>query len=79
MLSWVYAAERPEELNQQPAVEVLHQVWIQQYYQQGDKNGDRRRIYVRFARASCRACPVRTHCTRSAEDPRTLSFNPKEQ
>jgi transposase len=35
------------------------------------------RIYVRFAKESCQACPVRTDCTRSAEGPRTLSFKPR--
>lgn len=34
-------------------------------------------IYVRFAKSSCQACPVRADCTRSAEGPRTLSFKPK--
>jgi transposase len=43
-----------------------------------DKAG-RPRIYVRFLRASCRTCPSRTDCTRSAKGPRTLSFKPRPQ
>ena len=37
------------------------------------------RIYVRFAKSSCQACPVRTDCTRSPHGPRTLSFKPRPQ
>jgi transposase len=37
------------------------------------------RIYVRFAKKSCRACPVRADCTRSTEGLRTLSFKPRPQ
>ena len=43
-----------------------------------DRTGNPR-IYVRFAKKSCRACPVRADCTRSAEGPRTLSFKPRPQ
>jgi transposase len=35
------------------------------------------RVYVRFAKAGCQACPVRADCTRSAAGPRTLSFKPR--
>jgi transposase len=35
------------------------------------------RIYVRFAKSSCQACPVRADCTRSPEGPRSLSFKPR--
>lgn len=34
------------------------------------------RIHVRFARATCRACPVRAHCTRAATEPRSLKLRP---
>jgi transposase len=37
------------------------------------------RIYVRFAKAICLACPSRSDCTRSAKGPRTLSFKPRRQ
>jgi transposase len=37
------------------------------------------RIYVRFAKESCQACPMRAKCTRSAAGPRTLSFKPRGQ
>jgi transposase len=37
------------------------------------------RIYVRFAKESCQACPMRAKCTRSAAGPRTLSFKPRVQ
>lgn len=52
----------------------VSQVWADSQ----DKAGQPR-IYVRFGKASCQACPTRTRCTRSAEGPRTLSFKPKEQ
>ena len=52
----------------------LSQVWADSK----DKAG-RPRVYVRFPRATCRACPVRTDCTRSAKGPRTLSFKPKPE
>jgi transposase len=52
----------------------LSQVWADSQ----DKAGHPR-IYVRFPRAGCRACPARTNCTRSAKGPRTLSFKPKPQ
>jgi transposase len=42
-------------------------------------NAGNPRIYVRFAKASCQACPVRTDCTRSVQGPRTLSFKPRRQ
>jgi transposase len=37
------------------------------------------RIYVRFAKASCQACPLRASCTRSKSGPRTLTFKPKAE
>jgi transposase len=37
------------------------------------------RIYARFAKQRCRACPLRAECTRSAQGPRTLSFKPRPQ
>ena len=37
------------------------------------------RVYVRFAKAACQACPVRTDCTRSVQGPRTLSLKPRVQ
>lgn len=43
-----------------------------------DKAGNPR-IYVRFAKGDCQACPGRAKCTRSAEGPRTLSFKPRAQ
>lgn len=52
----------------------LSQVWADSK----DKAG-RPRIYVRFPKASCRACPSRTDCTRSAKGARTLSFKPRSQ
>jgi len=42
-------------------------------------NAGHPRIYVRFAKSSCQACPVRTDCTHSPEGPRTLSFKPRPQ
>lgn len=41
-----------------------------------DKAG-RPRIYVRFDKSTCQACPVRSNCTRSPAGPRTLSIKPK--
>jgi transposase len=52
----------------------ISQVWADSK----DKAG-RPRIYVRFPRASCRTCPTRTDCTRSAQGPRTLRFKPRPQ
>lgn len=52
---------------------------VSQVWADSKDNGGRPRIYVRFGRAGCQACPVRTNCTRSAEGPRTLSFKPKQQ
>jgi transposase len=37
LLSWVYAPETSEAIRQHPAVEILRQVWVQQYYQQDDQ------------------------------------------
>lgn len=51
----------------------VNQVWTDN---RTDKAGNPQ-IYVRFAKSSCQACPVRADCTRSAEGPRTLSFKPK--
>jgi len=34
---------------------------------------------VRFAKADCRACPVRARCTRAATRPRQLSLRPREE
>jgi len=42
-------------------------------------NAGNPRIYVRFARSSCQACPGRTDCTRSPEGPRTVSFKPRAE
>jgi transposase len=42
-------------------------------------NAGNPRVYVRFAKASCQACPMRTDCTRSVKGPRTLSFKPRRQ
>jgi transposase len=32
LLTWVYAPATPVELRQHPAIEILRQVWVQQYY-----------------------------------------------
>lgn len=32
LLTWIYAADSPEEVRLHPAAETLRQVWIQQYY-----------------------------------------------
>jgi transposase len=53
----------------------VSQVWTDN---RTDKAGNPQ-IYVRFAKSSCQACPVRADCTRSAEGPRTLSFKPRPQ
>ncbi|HEX6736743.1 MAG TPA: IS1182 family transposase [Vicinamibacteria bacterium] len=41
-----------------------------------DGNAD---IVVSFAAATCRACPCRARCTRSAEGPRRLTLHPQAQ
>ena len=43
------------------------------------ENAGHPRVYVRFAKGSCQACPMRTDCTRSVKGPRTLSFKPRRQ
>lgn len=45
-------------------------------YQQGGRY-PRDLIKVRFATADCRACPLRTRCTRSLKQPRSLHLQPK--
>lgn len=45
-------------------------------YQQGGRY-PRDLIKVRFTTADCRACPLRTHCTRSPQQPRSLNLQPK--
>lgn len=42
-------------------------------------NAGNRRIYTRFAKNSCQACPVRADCTHSPEGPRTVSFKPRAE
>jgi transposase len=37
LLSWVYAPETPQAVKRHPAVEILRQVWVQQYYLQDDE------------------------------------------
>ena len=37
LLNWVYEPETPEVIRQLPAMQILRQVWIQQYYQQDDQ------------------------------------------
>ena len=41
--------------------------------------GERAVILVRFDAATCRACPCRAHCTRSARGPRRLTLRPRAQ
>jgi transposase len=53
----------------------VSQVWTENR----KDNAGHPRIYVRFAKGSCHACPVRTDCTHSPEGPRTLSFKPRPQ
>jgi transposase len=36
LLMWAYAAETPAEIKQQSEVEILRQVWVQQYYLQDE-------------------------------------------
>lgn len=36
LLLWAYAEDGPERVRRHPAVEVLRQIWIQQYYQQAE-------------------------------------------
>ena len=43
------------------------------------ENAGHPRVYVRFAKGSCQACPMRTDCTRSVQGPRTFSFKPRRQ
>ncbi len=52
---------------------------ISQVWADSRDNAGNPRIYVRFAKASCQVCPVRTDCTRSVKGPRTLSFKPRRQ
>ena len=52
----------------------LSRVWAESKDQAGHA-----RIYVRFAKESCQACPVRAKCTRSAAGPRTLRFKSRAQ
>jgi transposase len=35
-------------------------------------------IHIRFPRTACRTCPVRSHCTKSAKLPRSISIRPRE-
>jgi transposase len=37
LMLWVYAAEAPETIQKDPTVEILRQVWVQQYYIQEDE------------------------------------------
>ena len=37
LLSWVYAADAAPEVRTHPALEVLRQIWVQQYYRQDDQ------------------------------------------
>jgi transposase len=53
----------------------VSQVWTDNH----KDNAGNPRIYVRFPKSSCQACPVRTDCTRSPEGPRTLSFKPRAE
>ncbi len=36
-------------------------------------------VYVKFSRTACRLCPVRTLCTRSKSEPRSLTLRPKAE
>jgi transposase len=51
------------------------QVWTDNHTDHAGKP----RIYVRFAKKDCLACPVRNDCTRSPEGPRTVSFKPRAE
>ncbi len=35
-------------------------------------------IHIRFSRTACRACPVRSRCTKSATLPRSITIRPRE-
>lgn len=52
---------------------------VSQVWADSQDNAGNPRVYVRFAKAACQACAVRTDCTRSAKGPRTLSFKPRAQ
>ena len=52
---------------------------ISQVWADSRDNAGHPRVYVRFAKAACQVCPLRTDCTRSVQGPRTLSFKPKAQ
>jgi len=52
---------------------------VSQVWADSRDNAGNPRVDVRFAKASCQACPVRTDCTRSVKGPRTLSFKPRRQ
>jgi transposase len=52
---------------------------VSQVWADSKDNAGHPRIYVRFAKASCRVCPMRPDCTRSVKGPRTLSFKPRAQ
>jgi IS5 family transposase/uncharacterized Zn-finger protein len=52
---------------------------VSQVWADSRDNAGHPRVYVRFAKAACQACPVRTDCTRSVKGPRTLSFKPRAQ
>jgi transposase len=52
---------------------------VSQVWADSRDNAGNPRVYVRFAKASCQPCPMRTDCTRSAQGLRTLSFKPRRQ
>ena len=52
---------------------------VSQVWADSRENAGNPRVYVRFAKASCQACPVRTDCTRSVQGPSTLSVTPRRQ
>jgi transposase len=52
---------------------------VSQVWADSRDNAGNPRVYVRFAKADCQACPVRADCTRSVQGPRTLSFKPRVQ
>jgi transposase len=35
-------------------------------------------VHIKFAKAACQACPVRTHCTHAASEPRSLMIRDRE-
>ena len=53
----------------------VSQVWTANH----KDNSGNPRIYVRFTKKSCQACPVRSDCTRSTGGPRTVSFKPRPE